>query len=132
MKRPLSILALMSAVLSLSSVALAANDSTAELNIATSVESTEAQYADLYRLLPGVWNADNCPICKLNVINSGGFLYADMADWGSYGRSYSNGYQPIDVVSNDTFIYRGDYFQFYVIGSQFRVENISNGGDRNV
>jgi hypothetical protein len=112
MKRPFTFLALASLVLSMIGTASA---------------------ADLYQLLPGVWNADNCDICKLNVINSGGYLYADMNDWGTWGYSYSGGYQPIEVVSDDTFFYRGDYFQFYYYGgSQFRVENISNGGDRNV
>lgn len=113
MKRPLSFLAL--------------------AGLALGLNSGSAFSGDLERFLPGVWNADNCGICKFNVIASGGFLYGDMADWGGYGRSYSGGYQPIDVISYDAFLYRGDYFQFYAwSGGQFRIENISNGGDWNV
>ncbi|MBS1963972.1 MAG: hypothetical protein JST04_17300 [Bdellovibrionales bacterium] len=131
MKRPLSLFALTSLALclSVSSVFAASED----IAVSNGQSASASAYADIERLLPGVWNADNCNICKLNVINMGGFLYGDMTDWGSYGRSYSGGYQPIDIVSNDTFFYRGDYFQFYYLGGTgYRIENISNGGDRNV
>lgn len=130
MKRPLSLLALSGLILSLCA---SSAFSDAALNASVGSATSESRYSDLERLLPGVWRADNCGICKFNVINHGGFLYADMADWGDYGRSYSMGYQPIDVISYDTFLYRGDYFQFYILGgNQFRIENISGGGDRNV
>lgn len=130
MKRPLSLFALLGLILGL--CASSAFSFTGESANARSAAS-ESRYADLERLLPGIWRADNCGICKFNVVNHGGFLYGDMADWGSYGRSYSMGYQPIDVISYDTFLYRGDYFRFFILGgNQFRIENISGGGDRNV
>jgi hypothetical protein len=134
MMRPLSLFIFSSLILSLSiPPAFSATAISAEVNAADSAAVSNSPDSNLERLLPGIWNADNCGICKFNVINMGGFLYADMADWGAYGHSYSAGYQPIDIVSNDMFIYRGDYFQFYVLGgNEFRVENISNGGDRNV
>ena len=128
MKRPLSLLAVAGLVLGLSlSSAFSANESM------TVTPSASSASTPMVSFLPGVWNADNCPICRFNVIYSGGFLYADMADWGTYGYSYSGGYQPIDIVSDDTFFYRGDYFRFsFFGGNQYRIDNISNGGDRNV
>lgn len=100
---------------------------------AATVATAPMQSPYLADILLGVWDADACYGCSFNVIQSGGYLYGELSDWGQNEYSQSNGYQQIQIVSDDTFFYMGDYFQVYSYDyTSYRIENVSGGGASNL